>query len=150
MILFSKSGNSSACPLTLHQRLRLLRDVSFDVSHTACHKQSHIPILRNSVTETRCTHLNFDSCREYQNVKNCCGSVVRTVKAKSLVVSDHHINTLPLHVFLASHESRLTVSRPRRSWKCALGTPNFSELGGVQTTQKPVMHTKLHKGSSSQ
>ena len=41
------------------------------------------------------------------------------VAAKTPVVSNHHINMLPFHVLSASHESRLTVSKPGRSQKCA-------------------------------
>ena len=47
------------------------------------------------------------------------------------------INNLPFHVFSASHESRLTVSKPGRSEKCALGARNFSEQCAVQTTLSP-------------
>ena len=36
-------------------------------------------------------------------------------------------------MFLASHENRVAVSKPRRSQKCVLGARNFSYLGGVQT-----------------
>ena len=71
-----------------------------------------------------------------KKVKNAGGSVVESIEAKNLIVSHNHINILPSHVFLASHKNRLTVSKPRRSWKCALGARKFSELGGVQTTQK--------------
>ena len=60
------------------------------------------------------------------------GSVV-----KSIEVSDHHINIFPFHVFSASHESRLTASKPGRSQKC-VGGRNFPELGGVQHTKMPA------------
>ena len=60
-------------------------------------------------------------------------SVVEPIEAESLVVSDHHTNTSPFHVFLASHESRLTASKPGRSWEAALGARNdVSETGGVK------------------
>ena len=35
-------------------------------------------------------------------------------------------------MLLASHESRLTISKPGCFLKCALGARNFSELGGVK------------------
>ena len=41
--------------------------------------------------------------------------------------SHGHINILPFHVFFASHEIRLTVSKPTRSQKCALKACNCSE-----------------------
>ena len=62
----------------------------------------------------------------------------KSIEAESPIVSDHHINTLPFHVFLASHESRLTVSKPGRSQKCELGARNFSELGGVKIIIMPA------------
>ena len=95
------------------------------MSHTACHEQSHAAIHRNFVTKTRCTHLNSDSCREYQNFKNAGGSVVEPIEAKSPVVSNHHINILPFHVFLASHESRHTVCQNQDALRCALGRPQL-------------------------
>ena len=42
---------------------------------------------------------------------------------------------LPCHVFLASHESRLTVSKPGRSWKCALGSPQLRRTRRVLNQQ---------------
>ena len=54
------------------------------------------------------------------------------VAAKTPVVSNHHINMLPSHVS-ASHESRLTVSKPGRSQKFAWKARNFSEQCGVKT-----------------
>ena len=50
-----------------------------------------------------------------RNVKSAGGSVVKSIEAESPIVSDHHINILPFLVFLASHESRLSVSKPGRS-----------------------------------
>ena len=61
--------------------------------------------------------------------------VVLATKLESPIVSNHHINMLPFTVFFASHESRLTVSKPGRSQKCALGARNFSEQCGVQNHQ---------------
>ena len=42
-------------------------------------------------------------------VKNAGGSVVETIEADRLLVSNQHINILLFPVFLASRESRLTV-----------------------------------------
>ena len=47
--------------------------------------------------------------------------------------SREHINFLPYHVLLASHEGRLTVSKPGRSQKCAWKARTFSEQCGVKT-----------------
>ena len=47
--------------------------------------------------------------------------------------SHGHINFLPFHVLSASHESRLTVSKPGRSQKCAEKARNFSAQCGVKT-----------------
>ena len=49
------------------------------------------------------------------NARSAGDSVVETIAAERPVVSDHHINISPFHVFLASHESRLWMPKPGRS-----------------------------------
>ena len=49
------------------------------------------------------------------NAKSAGGSVVETIEAVSRYVSDHHINILPFHLYLASNKNRVAVSKPRRS-----------------------------------
>ena len=56
-------------------------------------------------------------CRNHRSRKTSC-------------LQSHHHFFLLFHGFLASHESRLAVSKPGRSQKCALGARNFSEFGG--------------------
>ena len=57
---------------------------------------------------------------------------------KHLVIRGVRCNMLPFHVLSASHESRLTVSKPGRSQKCAWKARNFSEQCGVKTPWSPA------------
>ena len=58
--------------------------------------------------------LSSNTIFEGFNARSAAGSVVKSIEAESPIVSDHQINILLFHVFLASHKNRLTVSKPRR------------------------------------
>ena len=51
---------------------------------------------------TKSRSIRFEEPLDEQNVKNADGSVVETIEAERLLVSDHHITILPLQ--LCKHE----------------------------------------------
>ena len=70
------------------------------------------------------------------NVMSACESVVETMEAESLFVSSSSFNISLFHVFSASHENRLAMSKPGRFQKCASGARNpLRKLTGVKTIQ---------------
>ena len=69
------------------------------------------------------------------NARSAGGSVIETIEAESLSVCNHHINILLLHVFLASDESRLTVSKHQEALRSALWGPATSQV--KTSTQHP-------------